>query len=100
MSDSDCEYITNPKKDKVKENDGISSYGSIVVSDLTRHGNSVDNISYANAFKTVVCNSVPCIIGLVFELSVEVVNMIYIGQTGDEDALGGVGLGNMLVNIV
>ena len=44
--------------------------------------------------------SLPSIFGLLFEILVEVVNLIFVGHLNDPEAMGGVGLANMLINVV
>jgi Na+-driven multidrug efflux pump len=100
MSDNEDKKIINPKGGKAKEKGEVNTYDEMVVNNTKGSINSVDYISYANAFKMIVYSSIPSIIGLVFQILVEVVNLIFIGHTGDPVALGGVGLGNMLFNVV
>lgn len=44
--------------------------------------------------------SLPSIGGFLFEFLVEVVNLIFVGNLNNPAALGGVGLANMLLNVV
>ncbi|CAI2363767.1 unnamed protein product [Moneuplotes crassus] len=50
--------------------------------------------------KSIVVTSIPSIAGLLFEFLVQVVNLIFVGNLNNPAALGGVGLANMLLNVV
>lgn len=52
------------------------------------------------AIKNIIHTSVPSIIGFIFQILVEVVNLIFVGHLDDPIALSGVGLGNMFINVV
>jgi Na+-driven multidrug efflux pump len=54
-----------------------------------------DFITYRDAFSKLIIYSFPSIIGSVFEMFVEVINLIFVGHLNDPAALAGVGLGNM-----
>ena len=43
---------------------------------------------------------IPSIVTMLFELFVEVMNTAFIGHMGDTAMVGGVGLGNMYINIM
>ncbi|CAI2385954.1 unnamed protein product [Moneuplotes crassus] len=57
----------------------------------------IDNLTI---LKSIVVTSIPPIAGLLFELLVQVVNLIFVGNLNNPAALGGVGLANMLLNVV
>lgn len=59
-----------------------------------------DCITYRKALLDIAKASIPSALGLIFEMLVEVINMMFIGHLNDPVALGAVGLGNMLVNMV
>lgn len=59
-----------------------------------------DYITYRKALLDIAKASIPSALGLIFEMLVEVINMMFIGHLNDPVALGAVGLGNMLVNMV
>lgn len=59
-----------------------------------------DYITYSQALLDIAKASLPSALGLIFEMLVEVINMMFIGHLNDPVALGAVGLGNMLVNMV
>ena len=59
-----------------------------------------DDITHCEAVLNIIKASVPSIAGLVFQMLVEVVNLVVVGHLNDPVALGGVGLGNLLINVV
>lgn len=59
-----------------------------------------DFISFRRAAWNILKPSLPSILGLVFQMLVEIVNLIFIGNLNDPVALAGVGLGNMLINMI
>ena len=59
-----------------------------------------DFISFRRAAWNILKPSLPSIFGLVFQMLVEIVNLIFIGNLNDPVALAGVGLGNMLINMI
>lgn len=61
----------------------------------TKFKQGADFITYKEAFARLIVYSIPSIIGSVFEMFVEVINLIFVGHLNDPAALAGVGLGNM-----
>ena len=57
-------------------------------------------LDYFTASKDIILCSIPSITNLIFEMLVEIVNLIIIGHLNDPIALGAVGLGNMLINVI
>lgn len=55
--------------------------------------------SMVEMLKDVILVAFPVVIGLVFALFVEMLNMIFAGHLGDSKYVAAVGLGNMYANI-
>mmetsp|Transcript_2104 Transcript_2104/g.2678 ORF Transcript_2104/g.2678 Transcript_2104/m.2678 type:complete len:82 (-) Transcript_2104:48-293(-) len=51
------------------------------------------------ASKVILFSAVPSTINLIFEMLVEVSNIVFAGHLNDSVALAGVGLGNMMLNV-
>lgn len=100
MSDFQDKQGKGANRGNARESDVVKTHDEIIFVETKGSMSSFDYISYFEAFKMIVYNSIPSIIGLVFQILVEVMNLIFVGQTGDAVALGAVGLGNMLFNVV
>lgn len=59
-----------------------------------------DFICFKDASWNILKTSVPSILGLIFEMLIEVVNLMFIGHLDDPVALAGVGLGNMMLTMI
>ncbi|CAI2364938.1 unnamed protein product [Moneuplotes crassus] len=57
-------------------------------------------IPLMGSLKEILFASIPSMFGLVFQVLTEVSNLVFVGQYGGAKDLSGVGLGNMLVNII
>ena len=60
---------------------------------------TVSFIGYKTATKDILVIAIPSTVNLVFEMLVEVVNIVFAGHLNDSLTLAGVGLGNLMVNI-
>ena len=59
-----------------------------------------DYISWSEWAKQWIFNSIPVILGLFFETSVEIINLVFIGRLNDPISFAGIGLGTLLMNFV
>ena len=71
------------------------------LSNNTREENNRQSqVAYWVILGNIIRASIPSILGLVFQMLVEVVNLVFVGHLNDPVALGGVGLGNLLINVI
>lgn len=59
-----------------------------------------ETIPLSDSFKMVVKLAFPPIISMFFQFFVQIVNTYYVGHLDDKTLMAGVGMGNMLINVM
>ena len=57
-----------------------------------------NKLSWKRAFSDSITKSIPCIVGMVSALLIEVINIYFIGHLNKPLLIGAVGLGNVTIN--
>jgi len=78
----------------------INRDGSIVSPNMIPDGSPPDPKNYWEMLYIVVKLSVGPIISMIFYMLVQLVNTYFVGHTNDASLIAGVGMGNMLINVL